>query len=169
MEEVQKQAITKQKQGLNTVSRIEAGNSKSSNSAEAGVKKSTGEIGKVVNKSLRTKRVEICFSPVEFLNMVELAKKNGFKNNAEFLRNSVFNGVGNPSNKEQILAVMRFEKSINRIGNNFNQIAKQLNGGGKMEQLIVENMVSALKDLKKLHAEARESVLKNVSGEGRDH
>lgn len=169
MGDIQKQALTKQNQGLNTIGRIEAGNSKSSDRVEAGVNKSSVGNGKDGNKLLRSKRVEVCFNPVEFSNMVELAKKHGFKNNAEFIRNSVLNNAGNSSNKDQILAVMRFEKSMNRIGNNFNQIAKHLNGGGKLEQLIVDNMVSALKNLKRLHAEARESVVSSKSGEGCDH
>lgn len=153
-----RQAITKQEQSLIA-----------NDGAKAVFKKSTGSSGADGNRFLRNKRVEVCFSRAEFLKLVELAKLNHFKSNAEFVRDRVLNERAHFSVKEQLLSVMRLDKQVKRVGNNLNQIAKHLNGGGKLEQLIVENMVSALKDLKKLHAEARESVLKNVSGEGRDH
>ena len=70
MDDERKQVVGRQKQGLNGVVRIEAGNSKSIDGLEAGVlksrpKKSAGSSGADGNSLLRTKRVEVCFSPVQ--------------------------------------------------------------------------------------------------------
>lgn len=174
MDDERKHVVGKQEQGSNAIDRIEVGNSKSADGLDVGVlksrsKKSAGSSGADGNSLLRTKRVEVCFSPVEFEQLLHLVKNNRFKSNAEYVRNSALSGQISITPKEQILAIMRFEKQVKKLGANFNQIAKHLNQHVKLDKLVLENLVSTMKDLRKFYADARNQVLKSVSGEGDDH
>ena len=96
---------------------------------ESRIKYKAGQSGTDGNYYLRSKRIEIRTSPQEYEQLEGLAQAGGYHNLAQFVRESSL------TSKDIISPLARQKErsdwlyAINRIGNNINQIARQLNQG----------------------------------------
>lgn len=146
MEDSLKQAITRQKTGLNGIEKIG--------------KKCSGSSGNDGNNLLRNKRIEFCLSPEEFEALQIKVRENNFKNNAEFIRNSCLNSGNILKKTEHIFAIIRLEKQIKKLGTNFNQIARHLNTFNKLEKSTLEEMQLLLKNLNEVYENEKDFLQK---------
>lgn len=101
---------------------------KSSTTDQVKKKKSSGQSGDDGNTELRTKIVQIYFSPTEYL------KLNGYFNNspqttlANFCREKLLSKPGSTSGRKEILTEISFSiYQLSKIGNSLNQIARKVN------------------------------------------
>ena len=101
---------------------------KSSTTDQVKKKKSSGQSGDNGNTELRTKIVQIYFSPTEYL------KLNGYFNNspqttlANFCREKLLSKPGSTSGRKEILTEISFSiYQLSKIGNSLNQIARKVN------------------------------------------
>lgn len=92
-------------------------------------KKCNGQSGSDGNKYVRTRRIEVWVNPEEHQRIASRAAKQGFRHNAQYLRQAgIYGGdVESPMAVKKALLAAQYE--INRIGNNINQISRALNAG----------------------------------------
>jgi hypothetical protein len=93
------------------------------------IKFKAGQSGEDGNNYLRSKRIEIRASPQEYAQLEHRAQQMGYHNLAQYLREA---GL---SRKDLVSPTTRQKQkndwlyAVNRIGNNLNQIARQVNAG----------------------------------------
>jgi hypothetical protein len=106
-------------------------------------KKKNGQTGSDGNPYLRTRRIELRVCEQEFLKIEQGALASGYSNIAQYLRESGLTQkqIVSPTTRQKDKNKWLYE--INRIGNNINQIARQLNQGRKPDdeiQIILEQI-----------------------------
>lgn len=96
---------------------------------ESRIKYKAGQSGTDGNHYLRSKRIEIRTSPQEYEQLEGLAQAGGYHNLAQFIRESSLTGKDIISPLARQKERSEWLYAINRIGNNINQMARQLNQG----------------------------------------
>lgn len=96
---------------------------------ETRIKFKAGQSGEDGNSYLRSKRIEIRTSPQEYAQLEHRAQQMGYHNLAQYLREAGLSReyLVSPTTRQKQKADWLF--AINRIGNNLNQIARQVNAG----------------------------------------
>lgn len=122
---------------------------RSSTTGQIKKKKSSGQSGDDGNTELRTKIVQIYFSPTEYL------KLNGYFNNstqttlANFCREKLLSKPGSSSGKKEILAEISYSiYQLSKIGNSLNQIARKVNSIKKDYPELLNDLKIELDELK---------------------
>lgn len=124
---------------------------------ESRIKLKNGQAGPDGNSYLRDKRVEIRVCQQEYEKLEKHALEAGYLNVAQYLRESGLTRkqITSPSTKQKEKNQWLYE--INRIGNNVNQIARQLNQGHEPD----EEMLMVLLQIQDMAQEALKEALKS--------
>jgi len=123
---------------------------------ESRIKLKNGQAGPDGNSYLRDKRVEIRVCQQEYEKLEKHALEAGYLNVAQYLRESGLTRkqITSPSTKQKEKNQWLYE--INRIGNNINQIARQLNQGHEPD----EEMLMVLLQIQDMAQDALKEALK---------
>lgn len=123
---------------------------------ESRIKLKNGQAGPDGNSFLRDKRVEIRVCQQEYEMLEKHALEAGYLNVAQYLRESGLTRkqITSPSTKQKEKNQWLYE--INRIGNNINQIARQLNQGHEPD----EEMLMVLLQIQDMAQDALKEALK---------
>jgi len=106
--------------------------------AEATLKKKAGQAGNAdSHRYLRNERLEIRISPEEKGAILKNSRDRGFDTVAQFVRTQAIHPgrAENPNAQRQALQACHYQ--LNRMGNNLNQIARQLNQGAQPDDEIL--------------------------------
>jgi CII-binding regulator of phage lambda lysogenization HflD len=106
-------------------------------SIEHVLKLKNGQTGPDGNRYLRSKRVEVRFCQQEYQLIEKHALASGYSNIAQYLRESglTTKNITSPTARQKDKNKWLYE--INRIGNNINQIARQLNQGQAVDDEVL--------------------------------
>lgn len=142
-------------------------------SLPAGTKKRPGQAGYDGNKELRTKVVQVAYSPTEYINLEHQYEVSSHSSIASFVREkslskSVQAVTKRQMNVETVAELYQLVKATDisqtgRMGNNLNQIAKKLNNNEGFANF-KEKMLEELKLMRDINQKAQALLLKIVGG-----
>lgn len=120
-------------------------------------KKKNGQAGSDGNAYLRTRRIELRVCQREYSQIEQYSESSGYSNVAQYLRESglTHKHIESPSSRQRDRQKWLYE--LNRIGNNINQIARQLNSGHQPDEEILMVLMQIREMAEAVHDEAKAS------------
>lgn len=113
-------------------------------------KKQAGQSGADGNEELRTKIVQVAYSPSEFENLMGQYNKSPNSSLASLVRDKSLSEAVHVINRDELIADRAKElRHLSKIGSNINQIAHRSNSGDVLSKLIEEFRLE-LEAIKKL-------------------
>jgi hypothetical protein len=139
-----------------------------------GAKKRPGQSGYDGNKELRTRIVQVAYSPSEYADLENQCDESANSRIASFVRQKSLSKAIKVDNKnklkvEAVAEIYQLSKATDitqtgRMGNNLNQIARKLNGNEGVQNF-KEKMLDELKLMREMNKKLEAALLKLIGGD----